>query len=77
VPIVGTAGWADQADNVFRAHYQGWGVAVPDLLHLTADTLYTSLMKVLTDPSYEEKAEEVAARLKTHPRTGLQQAGGA
>ena len=76
VPVVGLPGGADQPDNALKLAHRGAGIALPFMWNVKEQQVYHALMRVLSEPSFKEKAQEVSLRLRSHKRTGLQRAAG-
>ncbi len=76
VPIVTLPWGVDQPDMAARVAHQGAGIALPYVWFVKEEQLYQAMMRVLTEPSFKEKAKELSVRLRSHKRTGLQRAAG-
>eukprot|EP00884_Botryococcus_braunii_P002179 jgi/Botrbrau1/11962/Bobra.341_1s0027.1 len=74
VPIVGSAGFADQADNVAKAYYQGWGIPLPSVIKVTEEQVFSALSRLLTNLTFYDEAQSMKKALRSRKRSGLQQA---
>ena len=70
VPLVVVPLFADQPQNARRVNEVGAGVAVEpnrDDVSATIEPLRAAIEQVLSEPSYRERAEELAAELRAEP----------
>uniref|UniRef100_A0A0A1X879 UDP-glucuronosyltransferase 2C1 n=1 Tax=Zeugodacus cucurbitae TaxID=28588 RepID=A0A0A1X879_ZEUCU len=72
-PIVGMSIFYDQHINVARAQVKGFGLGV-DFMNLNATQLRNTILTVLTNPKYAQRAQELSRRYHDQPLKPLDMA---
>lgn len=77
MPIAGIPLIGDQADNIVKAVVRGFGVMVPvEHVGIRSGPVLDALTIVLSDPSFTLAAKQVSVRMRSRPRTPLEEAAG-
>ncbi|XP_066267185.1 UDP-glucuronosyltransferase 2C1-like [Branchiostoma lanceolatum] len=73
VPLVGMPLFFDQYANVARTVARGMAVAL-DIHAVTSEEVYQAITTVISEPRYEEKADQVSTHLRDQPQSPMERA---
>lgn len=73
IPLIGIPFFGDQFSNVQKMIKRGYGLKL-NRENITKENFRETILEVLTNPSYKEKAEEMGNLLQDEPTTSLERA---